>query len=239
MDDYINESVETQEVAEPETDDVEESAETQEVAEPETTEAPTADETDSDADDQDSSGRTEQDAAFARMRRENQQMMKALQTYFEGDTAEDLSINALAYAEQRDPDEYRQEWEKEQEYEGLKEENESLKDQLMRMNVDRLMQEGLRDIQAIDPDVKSLEELGESFPKFIAAGLSSTEAYWAARAQKEKERIVAPPAIGKINETKAERDFYTSEEIDALTDEELDDPKVWDKVMRSLSRLGK
>lgn len=237
MDDYINESVETQDVAEPETD-VEESAETQEAAEPETTEThvEATDEHDSD-DDSDSSSRTEQDAAFARMRRENQQMMKALQTYFDGETAEDLSINALAYAEHRDPDEYRQEWEHEQEYESLKEENQSLRDQLLHANVERLMQEGLKDIQAIDPNVKSLDELGDSFPKFIAAGLSSTEAYWASKAQRERERIIAPPAIGKVAESKAEKDFFTSDEIDALTDEELDDERVWNKVMRSLERL--
>ena len=243
MEDYINESAETQEVAEPETS-VDESAETQEAADPEQAENPV---TETEEPEPKSSGKTEQDAAFAEMRRANQQlerekqqMMAALSRYFEGETPEDLSINAMAYADQRDPDEYRQEWEQTQEFERLKADKEALEAELLNVKVEKLMQDGLRDIQAIDPNVKSLEELGGSFLKFVSAGLSSTEAYWACKAQTMNEKVVAPSAIGKISDTKAERDFYTSEEIDEIcnnTPELLDDDKIWEKVMRSMERL--
>ena len=238
MEENINESAEIQEVAEPETD-VSAGAEEQEVAEPDTAES-------SNEAEQQTHQRTEMDAAFAEMRRQNERlerearmMREALSTYFEGETAEELSINANAYAQQRDPDEYRKEWEKQQEYELALQENQSLKDQMLEMEVDRRMREALRTIQEIDPSVKSLDELGDSFVNMIAAGLSDKEAYYATLAMNSKEKVFAPSPIGKVSDNRIERDYYTSEEIDNLTDEELDDPKIWEKVMKSMDLLGK
>lgn len=239
MDENINESAEIQEVAEPETDSLA-GAEEQEVAAPDTAED--SNETAESA----PQGRTEADAKFAEMRRQNEQlerearmMREALARYFEGETAEELSINANAYAEQRDPEEYRAEWEKQQDYERAIRENEALRDQMLEMEIDRRMQDGLREVQAIDPNIKSLDELGESFIHMIAAGLTTKEAYYATLAMNSKEKVFAPSAIGKVSDNRIERDYYTSEEIDNLTDEELDDPQIWEKVMKSMSMLGK
>ena len=235
MDENINESAEIQEVAEPETEALE-SEETQEVAE-------TAPDTEiSESTEQPTHQKNDTDAAFAEMRRQNQalenekrQMMAALQRYFDGESVEDLVINANAYAEQRDPDEYRQDYERDREYEDLKARYESLEDELLNAQVDRLMQEGLREVQAIDPNVKSLDDLGESFARLIANGVPTKEAYYASKAMELKEKILAPDVIGRVSDTKAERDYYTSEELDHLTDEEMD--ANWDKVMRSMGRL--
>ena len=239
MEENINESAENQEVAEPETDSLA-GAEEQEVAEPDTAESST------EVAEEQAHQRTEMDAAFAEMRRQNQQlerearmMREALSTYFEGETAEELSINANAYAQQRDPDEYRKEWEKQQDYERAIQENETLKEQMLELEVDRRMESALRTIQEIDPSVKSLDELGQSFVNMIAAGLSDKEAYYATLAMNSKEKVFAPSPIGKVSDNRVERDYYTSEEIDNLTDEELDDPKIWEKVMRSMDLLGK
>lgn len=236
----INESAEIQEVAEPEMEDALEGAEEQEVADPDEADISEEEETE----DGEESGRTETDAAFAEMRRtiaelkrDNEMMSGALGRYFDGETAEELSINANAYADDRDPDEYRQEWEHNQEFEDLQAENEELKEELMNVQIDRLMQEGLRDIQVIDPSVKSLDELGEDFGKFIAAGLTSTQAYWACKAQEQNEKVQPPSAIGRVDDSHAEREYFTSEEIDNLTDEDLDDPVIWEKVMRSMEKL--
>lgn len=239
MDENINESAEIQEVADPETDSLA-GAEEQEVAAPDTAESST------EVEEEPTHQRTEMDAAFAEMRRQNQQlerearmMREALSNYFEGETAEELSINANAYAQQRDPDEYRQEWEKQQDYERAIQENESLKEQMLELEVDRMMREGLREVQEIDPNIKSLEELGEPFVKMIAAGLTTKEAYYATLAINSKEKVFAPDPIGRVSDNRIERDYYTSEEIDNLTDEELDDPVIWEKVMRSMDLLGK
>ena len=239
MEENINESAEIQEVADPETDSLA-GAEEQEVAEPDTAESST------EVAEEQAHQRTEMDAAFAEMRRQNQQlerearmMREALSTYFEGETAEELSINANAYAQQRDPDEYRKEWEKQQDYERAILENETLKEQMLELEVDRRMESALRTIQEIDPSVKSLDELGASFVNMIAAGLSDKEAYYATLAMNSKEKVFAPSPIGKVSDNRIERDYYTSEEIDNLTDEELDDPKIWEKVMKSMDLLGK
>ena len=238
MDDYINESAEMEEVAElPE--DVE-SEETQEFAEPADADSP---------DEETGSGKTAQDAAFAEQRRriaeleerermlaeENRAMMGALSRYFDGETAEELSINANAYAEERDPDEYREEWESRRESERLAEENQYLRDQLLDIEVNRRMRDDLREIQEIDPNVKSLDDLGETYGKLIVNGFTAKQAFYAVKAMELNEKVYAPDAIGKVSSSKTERDYYTSEELDHLTDEEIDEN--WDKVMRSMSRL--
>lgn len=234
---YINESADIQDVADPE-DEALESEEMQDVADPDYSE---------DSDEGTDDGRTAQDAAFAEMRRTNQaleranrQMREALSRYFEGETDEELSINALAYAEQRDPDEYREEYERYEEYERMQAENEDLKNQLLSAQVEKMMREDLASIREINPDVKSLDELGESFIRMrLDGGLSVKEAYYACKAMELKEKVLAPDVIGKVSDTKAERDYYTSEEIDNLTSEELDDPDIWAKVMRSMDKLSK
>lgn len=230
----MNESVESPEVAETETEALDESAETQEVAEPAQSE-------DSQVDYQ-QTGRTEQDSAFAEMRRQNQQLahekdmlMQAMSRYFDGETPEELFINANAYAEERNPDEYREEWEHYQEFDRLQAENADLQDKLMNLEVDRLMREGLREVQEIDPNVKSLDELGEDFAQFIASGLSTKQAYYATKSMEVNEKTFPPDPIGRIADNRAERDYYTSEELDNLSDEEME--ANWDKVMRSMSRL--
>lgn len=240
-DENINiESAETQEVAEPEMDEALESEETQEVAEPD--EADYSEEDEEEV--EDTHERTEADARFAEMRRQNQalereaeMMREALSRYFEGETAEELSINANAYAEERDPDEYREEWEREQDYERTLQENEELRERMLEMEVDRRMEDALREVKEIEPSIASLDELGDSFANMIAAGLTTKEAYYASLAMKSKEKVLAPDPIGKVADNRVERDYYTSEELDNLTDEELD--ANWDKVMRSMDMLSK
>ena len=242
--DYNIESAENQEVAEPETEELE-SAENQEVAEPEESENST------ESTEEQPSGRTEADAAFAEMRRRIQElesqnsdlerrngaMSGALSRYFEGENDDDLIINANAYADERDPAEYREQYERDLEVERLQAQNSALEEQLMDVEVNRLMREGLLEVQAIDPNIKSLEELGDSFVDFIAAGLSTEDAYWAVQAKERSTKVLAPDAIGKVADTKSERDYFTSEELDALTDDDLNDDAIYEKAMRSLQRL--
>ena len=192
---------------------------------------------------------SKQDAAFAEMRRRNEELQRQLQEqsriaqelqnalglYFDGETAEDLSIAARAYAEERSQEDVRKDYEREREFQRLTAENKSLQSQLTDIQVDRLMHQALTEIQGIDPSVESLESLGESFANYIAAGLSTKEAYYASWALEANERVVAPPAIGKAKNMPVERDYYTSEELDQLTDEEINNNR--EKVWRSMNRL--
>lgn len=249
MDEYINESAEMQEVADPVVEEETlESEENQDVADPEeSTESPTTDEGASEQ----QTGRTPQDAAFAEMRRRiqeleganadlerrNGEMHGALSRYFEGEDDEELIINANAYAEEVDPDEYRERYEADRELADLRAQNEELQELLTNQEIERLMQEGLREVQELDPNIKSLEELGDAFVNFISSGLTTKQAYYATLAYNNNEKVFAPDAIGKVADTKAERDFFTSEELDQLTDEELNDPAIFAKAMKSLERL--
>lgn len=99
------------------------------------------------------------------------------------------------------------------------------------------MAEDLAKIQKLDPKVKSLDELGPAFGQLIRQGIPAERAYRVLAEEKKEAELVPPPKIGKVNaKTKAEKDFYTSEEVDKLTEAELDDPKIRAKVMKSMTR---
>lgn len=193
-------------------------------------------------DQSDNSGRTESDAAFAEMRRKNeglehdvQILQDALSRYFDGETPEELALMAQAYQEEREYDDVKADYDKEQELEDLREKVRLAEEEKMNLEIDQLIAQGLRDVQEIDPTIKSLEELGETFANFIGAGLSAKQAYYATQQMEAREKVHAPNGVGKIADNKTEREYYTSEELDNLTDEEMD--ANWDKVKKSLARL--
>ena len=58
--------------------------------------------------------------------------------------------------------------------------------------------------------------------------------------EKDEKPNQFPQDIGAVNSSSSkEKDFYTSAEIDKLTSKELDDPKIFDRVMKSLAKLGR
>lgn len=230
--------------------EVEETSETQETAEP----AELADEQAEPADEQEEEyeedipqGKRSRDSAFAEMRRareeaerrndelnarleelERAQREAELRQYGESiglteDEIEDVIADARA------------EEEKELERRSLEEENERLNEELINIQIDRQMAKDLADIQAIDPSVKSLDELGEDFFQFIGGGMDGIHAYYAMKAMKEANSIKPAPKIGRANQASVPRDYYTSEELDALSQEEI--LANWDKVQRSMDKL--
>ena len=117
--------------------------------------------------------------------------------------------------------------------EALKEQNRALTMQLVKNR----MAEDLAEIQRIDPKVKSLNELGPEFGQLIRQGIPAARAYRVLAEEKKAAELTPPVKIGKVNaKTKAEKDFYTSEEVDRLTEKDLEDPKVRAKVMKSMTR---
>lgn len=240
-------SVEMTEVAEPSTEV--ESGENVEVAEPQDNveqneQAETIDEgTQTEGTDQsENSGRTESDAAFAEMRRKNeglehdvQILQDALSRYFDGETPEELALRAQAYSEEREYDDVKADYDRDRELEELREQVRIAEEERQNLEIDQLIAQGLRDVQEIDPTIKSLEELGETFANFIGAGLTAKQAYYATQQMEAREKVHAPSGVGKIADNKTEREYYTSEELDNLTDEEMD--ANWDKVKKSLARL--
>ena len=202
----VDTSEETQEVAEPVEETVENSSEEmQDVAE---TAEPVVEE----------HTRTAQDSAFAELRRSNsdlqrrnEQLEEALGLFF--DDEHDRVAQAHAYYNGMSVDEVEEEFRQAEEFENVSAENEQLRNELLELRVEQMMKDGLREIQSLDPTVKSLDELGESFAKYIESGLSSTQAYFAVQAERQINKIDKPKDIGRVNSVSVEKDYFTSEEV--------------------------
>lgn len=180
--------------------------------------------------------RSEADAAFAELRRRaeeaekarretemlNEQMREALGLYFDGETPEDLAIAARANAYGVDPEIERARAEAERRSIELETQNRTLEEQLMQIKVEKAMAEGLRELQQIDPNIKSLDGLDDAFYKYISAGLSTTDAYWAAKAKEMHETKNAPKAIGTVEAAPSSSGYFSKEEVDNMTDAEIE-----------------
>ena len=234
-------SVETSEVAEP-TEEVT-GVEEQETAEPvseETVEEPQ---------------KTEEDAAWARMRREAEQARKEAEaaqkelaelkaqnearesTYSRLTGSDNGDIAAIAEATGMSEDEVLAEIEAAQESAQKDLLIEQLQNQVTSIEAERMMQADLEAIRKVDPSLKSLDDLGEGYIDYIAAGLDPVKAYWAIKAEEQANHATPPKEIGKVETSSAEKDYFTDAEIDAMSSEEL--TKNWKKVMASWDRRSK
>ena len=109
-----------------------------------------------------------------------------------------------------------------------------LSDELASVKAEKQMQADLAEIQKIDPSVTSCEQLGESYVSYIKAGLSATDAYFAVKSKEAATTPSAPKEIGKVNSEPPEKDFFTKEEVDAMTSEQR--YKNADKILASFSK---
>lgn len=229
-------SVETPEVAEP----VEEAGvEEQEVA------APVSEEPE----------KHDSDAAFARMRRESEQYQRELETaraeleelraqneartetYNRLTGSDDGEVRALAEVTGLSEDEIRAEMEAAEESAAKDLQIEQLERRLQDIEVTSMMQGHLAEIQKVDPSVTDLNQLGDGYAAYIAAGLDPVRAYWALKSEEGANHREPPKPAGKVATGSAEKDYYTDAEIDAMSSEQL--TKNWKKVMASWDRQGK
>lgn len=225
----LNLSVETQEVAEPVientevTEQVEQSVEKQEVAEPVQPER-----------------NFEKDSAYAKMRREAEQLKKekellerSLQQFGFKGTPEEIADQAMAHYLDKPVEEIRAARLAKEQESNLEAELNFYKEQ----EITRIMGEDLKKIQKIDPTVKSLEELDQRYFQFIANGLDGEAAFVALQQLQKKEKKTPPAEVGKINSSgKQIKDYYSKEEVDRLTEADLDDPKIWQRVRNSMTK---
>jgi len=232
------ESEEMQEVAEPA--EAESSEEIQEPAEPDSEEV---------------EGKTSADAAFAQMRREKEaaeQELAELRAEREREAAlraaEDSAIAEmsgyddiaylLAEASGKSIEEVNADIEAEREKAELRQENQSLHEQLAEVRADKLMAEDLAEIQKFDPTVKTLADLGESWEAYrLNAGLTARQAYFAAKAEKEETQIKPAKPIGKVNPSPVESEIFTEAQVAAMTSEEK--TANAEKIMKSLPHWKK
>lgn len=202
-----------------------EGAEDQEVADPE----------DGDED----SGKTSADSAFAELRRQNEEYQRQLQEYdealgffFEGD---EKPLQARALAEERSIDEVRADKEAEDELEQLRQQIETLQEERANAEAEQMMAEDLKQIQEIDPSVKSLDDMPQSFFNLIATGkVSGVEAYYAVKAQQDHDAINKPTPAGQVNESNDGNGFFTRDEVAAMSQEEVS--KNYEAIRKSMAK---
>jgi len=241
MADFESTSVEMSEVAEPtEETGVEEPEVAAPESEPEPEEVP------------EEHQRTDADASFAAMRREMEEArrqaddaraelerVRAESEARDGAISrltgtEDGTIAALAEVTGMSEDEIRAEMEAAQESAQKDLRIQQLEEQINSVEAERLMQADLAELRKIDPSLNSLDDLGESYAEYIAAGLNPTDAYWAIKGKEYATRATAPKEVGKVATGTAEKDYYTDAEIEAMSSEQL--TKNWKKVMASWER---
>lgn len=185
-------------------------------------------------------GKTDADSRFAEMRREleelrstNKDLEEALGNFFEGDTEQKI-VSANAFAQNKTEDEIREEIEAENEWERLHEENEQLSSELLDIKTRTQMEHDLQEIQKIDPEVKDLDSLGKDYTDYIRAGLTGVQAYYATKAKRDAEKTTPPAEVGKVNQSSAPKDYFTKEEVQAMTQDEVH--KNYDIIRKSMSK---
>lgn len=119
----------------------------------------------------------------------------------------------------------------------LRQENAGFRQQLLRY---RQMQE-LAELRAHDPalSVQSIGELGETYLRLRCAGVGNLAAYEAVKRAEGAGKPV-PPDTGAVGlDTRQEKTYYSPADVDRLSARELDDPKIMERVMQSMTKWRK
>ncbi len=195
------------------------------------------------------SGKTEQDEAFAEMRRAKEaaeaEKAEAEKRAIEMEEeltrqnallsrvsdAEDPTLDIAAQMLGIDPAELEEALNEEIEQERIEQERDTLQEELDHLRIEKAMEKDLLEVKKIDPKVESLEDLGSAFFNCIGAGMSATEAYYASKYVAEKTTTVPPSEIGKISQSEVEKDFFTKAEVEAMSPEEVE--KNLEKIEKS------
>lgn len=223
---------------------IEESAEMTEVAEPSEVEVLGEEEQEVAE-----TAKTEQDAAFAQMRRQNEELERqlaeaqrqskeyedALGLFFDG---EDKALKAQAYANERPFEEVKAESQMQAQLAELQSKNANLEQQLLEQQAQAQMNADLAEIQRTHPEIKSIEELGQEYLAFRfnpMGEMGAEQAFQMMMAYKGNITPKKPPIIGNVSTTdKPQSDYYTREEVEAMSPAEV--KANYDRIRESMSK---
>ena len=76
----------------------------------------------------------------------------------------------------------------------------------------------------------------KAFASKFNSGTPITDIYDIYSKTKPKKEIRTPGSMKQQAQNSGVKDYYTPEEIERMTEEDLDDPEVWDAVRRSMTR---
>ncbi len=193
--------------------------------------------------------KTEQDAAFAQMRRHNEELARqlaeaqkqskeyedALGLFFDG---EDKALKAQAYANERPFEEVKAESQMQAQLAELQSKNANLEQQLLEQQAQAQMNADLAEIQRTHPEIKSIEELGQEYLAFRfnpMGEMGAEQAFQMMQAYKANTTPKKPPIIGTVSTTdKPQSDYFTREEVEAMSPAEV--KANYDRIRESMSK---
>nr|DAG76591.1 MAG TPA: hypothetical protein [Caudoviricetes sp.] len=193
--------------------------------------------------------KTEQDAAFAQMRRQNEELERqlaeaqrqskeyedALGLFFDG---EDKALKAQAYANERPFEEVKAESQMQAQLAELQSKNANLEQQLLEQQAQAQMNADLAEIQRTHPEIKSIEELGQEYLAFRfnpMGEMSAEQAFQMMQTYKANTTPKKPPIIGTVSTTdKPQSDYFTREEVEAMSPAEV--KANYDRIRESMTK---
>lgn len=163
---------------------------------------------------------------------------QAMGTYFEGSDLTEMSDNAMSQAMGMSIDDYRAQRESRQQAQMENAMRDAELQRYRQKEIDETMDRDLKAIQAIDPTITSLNDID---PMYLALRfnnvqpMTAEEAFIATRETQKQTRMAKPASMGSMRGAgSAESEFFTQREVDRLTSKDLDDPKIMDKVFKSM-----
>ena len=174
----------------------------------------------------------------ARIEAENKQLLDALKGYGYEGSPQEIADRLEAARTGRDINEIRVEREMYEQQMLEKQRIEAELNELKNFKYSKLIEEDIATIKKAYPDanINSIEDLGQEYINIMRTGtVDSVTAYEILQARKAKTEVPKPPITGATNTSStAEKDFFTSEEVDRLSEKDLDNPKIFETVRKSM-----
>jgi len=199
----------------------------------------------------------EENAKFAAARRQaeaearaikaqNERLLQALKGYGYEGSPEEIADALIAQQQGISTEEARAQREaieaENAKYNQLQSEVETYKS----LAIEKLKSDDLAKLKSAYPEdkevqkLKSIDELGDEFFLLLSATKDPELAYDALQAKNARHTKPVPPDIGAVNSSSGkEKDFYTPDEVDKLTDKDYDNPKIMEIVRKSMLRWNK
>lgn len=178
----------------------------------------------------------EDNAMFAEMRREKELLSKCLSDLGYTGDIKDISLQIKAEKTGISVDEMKK---TEKEFEERINADPRIVE-AERLRRDATFAKDLQAIKEVYPDCKaeSVQELGDIFLNLMQSGkISAVDAYAAQLAHDERKASKIPPKIGEIkSKTPDIKEYYSMEDVDNLSEEELDNPVIRAKIKKSMER---
>lgn len=180
--------------------------------------------------------RREAEAEKKRIESQQKRLMDALKVYGYEGSPDEIADNLLASQQGITPEEAKAKREAEEQAEAEKSKVQGELEFYKELAVKKLMDDDLHSLQEVYPEVKSLSELGDDFMNLLTATRDPILAYEASKAKAAMTMKPVPPEMGSVSSvTNKDKDFYTSAEVDKLTEHDYEkNPKLMDIVRKSM-----